>query len=483
MSMTVLRVDSSIIPSSVETAATGATRWTTGAFPPTPANDTPPLRIVWEQAPAVPDIGRAAPDRMRVEDSPALRHLAPALAVRLGSVGELFDPYALRFKTAPNPIDHLRAEHRANAAHTVRNPVDLRITTYNVGLLDLRATLGDLVPPFAWLGKIPIVGLPFKWLSDMTLRHVVSPKLEARREKLPQLIFSRSDDVVMLQEIWRPQDVPWFEAQARRYGYVALASPRDKSNDGLMTFVRATAIDPRKPIRVLAKAYEEQVWTESLAGVQRGYHRVSFTHPMLGPVHVFNTHMQAYPDAWKNRMHQAREIGLAARTVSDKNPEDVVVLGGDLNSGPYYDQDVWRGGTEPVGAWWKNAAAYGILEHYSGLADAAVLGLPATDVDADIRLSGQSGPQARWPHTADAASNALYDEQYHRDEPPARLDHIRVNASNSRIRVASSEMTFTEDIDTAAGRIEPSDHYGVRVRLEVARRQRAPSPAALRLPR
>ncbi len=420
-------------------------------------------KVTWTDASAPPKVGAAPLDAVALTEAAALRHLAPALGRGDLSIGELFDECNLDFKQSPDPTSALRAAHAENAARTVpEGATDVSLTTYNVALLDATVTIRDL-PLLGWLPKWPF--------DKIVLRKVQAPLLEARKKKIPELIFAKGDDVIMLQEVWRQQDVDFLTAEASKRGYRAVSSPRDEYSDGLLTLVKDSSIAPASQVAVSGKPYEAQQWKESLAGVKRGYHAVRFVHPKAGPMTVFNTHMQAYADQWPLRNAQAREIGLAARAMTDADPSGVVVLGGDLNAGPYYAEDVWDKGEGRSEQWWRNAVAYGLVEHYSGLGDAAVMGQDSARADDDVELAKNAMPAGDapiWPFTASARSNGLYDNQYGHSEPRARLDHIRVGAANGRVKVTGAEMDFTDEVDVGGQTIEPSDHYGVRVKLKIA---------------
>jgi endonuclease/exonuclease/phosphatase family metal-dependent hydrolase len=217
----------------------------------------------------------------------------------------------------------------------------------------------------------------------------------------------------------------------------------------------------------------------------RGWLGVRFVHRDIGPVHAYNTHMQAFPENWLGRAKQARELGIILRTIAEETG-DLVLVAGDFNSGPYYAKAEW---TSPGGAvldrWLHTAIAYPTLLTYGNLVDAAIMGRPQNDAIADVTLGdtvvndadaaldipgAEEGWCERTPNTTFTATdcNTLYFDQYAGTEYPARLDHVfvtdseRVIATDSRIVFTGTE-TFGDLVS------EPSDHYGVRVDLLVSR--------------
>jgi endonuclease/exonuclease/phosphatase family metal-dependent hydrolase len=403
-------------------------------------------------------------DDFPLRDPPPLQHIAAALDggsdLKVRDLIEKGD--SLVFSTAPNPTTLLTSTNTLDDTRARAGRAPVSVLSYNVALLDV-----DL------FGIIP---------------YAESPDLERRRNALPGLIFSTGADIVLLQEVWLEEDVEGFSRRGEALGYRPFVHERSGHNDGLITFIREDVIAGGTTTELTFASYGSQVGTEYFPGpgIARGWLGVRFVHRDVGPLHVYNTHMQAFPENWLGRVKQARELGIILRTAVE-GTDDVLVIGGDFNSGPYYARAEW---TAPDGAvsdrWFHNAIAYPVLLTYGDLVDAAIMGRPANDAIADVTLGNTvvntpetaleiPGAEAGWcertPHTTFTASdcNALYFRQYAGTEYPARLDHVFINDSD-RVVVADSRIVFTAPETFGDLVIEPSDHYGVRVDLLISRR-------------
>lgn len=403
-------------------------------------------------------------DAFALQDTAAFQHIA---AVVEGgdalTIGDIFDKGdGLTFTGTPNPSALLTAQNTLDDTRARAGRAPLSVLSYNVALLDV-----DL------FGLIP---------------YSESPDLERRRRTLPGLIFATGADVVLLQEVWLDEDVETFSRRGEDLGYRPFVHERAGHNDGLITFIREAVIAGGTVTELSFDSYGAQVATEYFPGPQiaRGWLGVRFVHPEIGPVHAYNTHMQAFPENWLGRAKQARELGIILRRVAEV-AGDFVLVGGDFNSGPYYSKANW---TAPGGGvsdrWFHNAIAYPTLLAYGELVDAAIMGRPGNDAIADITLGDSvvndaataleiPGTEAGWcertPNTTFTATdcNSLYFRQYGGTEYPARLDHIFVSDGVGRVVVGKSEIVFTDTVQFGDLVSEPSDHYGVRVDLFVSR--------------
>jgi endonuclease/exonuclease/phosphatase family metal-dependent hydrolase len=402
-------------------------------------------------------------DDFALRDPAAFQHIAAALEggddLKVRDIFEKGD--GLVFAETPTPTSLLTTTNVLDDTRARAGRAPLSILSYNVALLDV-----DL------FGLIP---------------YTESPGLERRRGALPGLIFSTGADVVLLQEVWLAEDVEEFSRRGEELGYRPFVHERVGHNDGLITFVREDVIAGGSTTELTFDSYGSQVSTEYFPGpgMARGWLGVRFVHRDIGPVHAYNTHMQAFPENWLGRAKQARELGIILRTIAEETG-DLVLVAGDFNSGPYYAKAEW---TSPGGAvldrWLHNAIAYPTLLTYGNLVDAAIMGRPQNDAIADVTLGdtvvndadaaldipgAEEGWCERTPNTTFTATdcNTLYFDQYAGTEYPARLDHVfvtdseRVIATDSRIVFTGTE-TFGDLVS------EPSDHYGVRVDLLVSR--------------
>lgn len=420
------------------------------------------------EAPSAP--GAEEADRALLLDSPSLAHLAPAIVggERLRAADLLRRP--LEFCAPPDPTAALL---RARASNPAPHPqgVGLRLLSWNLALLDVR-----------------IFGRVYKQ----------SPWLEQRRPVVFERLLGSGADLLLLQELWQPPEIRLLDRLASASGYRLFCPPRE-ARDGLAILLREGQWTGE--VQVELRPYEVQDRQEALSfpgkePILRSFLRLSFEHPRLGPLSLFDTHMQAFPAAWHHRMVQSRRLGLE---VARRPPEELVLVGGDLNAAPFYARQTWR---RPDGrfdsSWWHNALSLPLLQHYGGLVDLAVRGRPAGDADLDVRVArgldndpvAALRPPLHGPaglseaHLAEQLRaftatdlNRLYHEQYAGTEQPARLDHLLARDPDGRIHVCASRHRFLErEVGTPQGPVEPSDHFAVEVELRVAPQDRPPSP-------
>lgn len=408
--------------------------------------------------PERPAIG--ARDRVALSDSPELAHLATALGGQPMTAGDLFTE-DIEFRSAPDPSPLLKRFARRPAPADSAGRVKLRVLSYNVALYDP-----------AWY---------------MEFYDSASPHLEERRAILGRHLFKASYDILFVQEVMTDEDVARLRESASGHGYASYVSPRDRYNDRLMLFVHRDLLAGAGNITAESVPFHQSVELEYFPGprVWRGYQRFSFEHPRLGTVHLYNTHMTAYAKNWRLRMEQARQLGLdmAAHAGGD----GLSILGGDLNSAPYYLLDQWilpDGGVQSDR--WMDAMPYALLLHYGGLVDLFVAGKEGDDclldlqhgrrvrnlpeVAAELPCGGGGFCEALTPEVLTAIDcNSLHFQSYGGKAYPARLDHLVACDPRGRIHVASSGLDFVERIPlNPSTRAELSNHYGIWAELVVA---------------
>lgn len=408
-------------------------------------------------------LGGDETDEFKIGDSSATAHLKDALEGGADlTFRDLFEKGdGLVFSDTPNPSELLTATNARDDGFSSAGRAPLSVLTYNVAMLDVNI-----------FGFIP---------------YAETPDLETRRRSTPGLIFGRGADVVLLQEVWIDQDLEEFLRTGEDLGYRGFAQDRRTHNDGLAIFIKETAIAGGTTTEFDFGSYGAQSGTEYFPGpgIARGWLSVRFVHPEIGGIRVYDTHQQAFPENWAGRMKQGRELGIIMRTtpIDEDTPDDISIVGGDFNAGPYYKNATWA--TPEDGEqdrWFHNTLSYPVFLTYGELVDLAIAGRPAGDALADVTLGdtvvndaetaldipgAEDGWCDRTPSTTFTATdcNTLYFAQYAGTEYPARLDHIFGHDPEGRILTTSSEIVFTEKERFGSVNVEPSDHFGVEVNL------------------
>ncbi len=413
-------------------------------------------------------LGGDETDGFKIADSAATAHLGAAIE---GGADLTFQQLFERgdgvvFSATPDPSTLLSATNVLDDERDRTGRAPLSVLTYNIALLDVQL-----------LGFI---------------QYAQTPDLEVRRKATAARIFERDNDIILLQELWIDEDVAEFAATAEEFGYRAFVQDRTSHNDGLGIYIKESAIAGGTTTEVDFGAYGSQNVQEYFPGpgIQRGWLSVSFTHPEIGRIHAFDTHMQAYPENWLGRMKQGRELGIIMRQVAEAEDtaNDLILVGGDFNAGPYYKAATWNAPDGSVqDRWFHNTLSYPTLLTYADMIDLAIMGRPGADAIADVTLGNtvvndpttavtvpgaEEGWCERTPSTTFSGTdcNSLYFAQYAGTEYPARLDHIFGHDPDGRIIVGKSELAFTEKQPFGGVDVEQSDHYGVAVELLVTPR-------------
>lgn len=400
------------------------------------------------------DLGSLAADQAGLSETAVLSHLATAGGE--GDVATLIRGDGAEFTTAPDPSAFFNEAYQTHQALSpLPESTQLRVLTFNIALLS-RTYLGNLVE---------------------------MPQIDARSGVMGQALFDGSHDVLLLQEVWEWADLLALQVEGASHGYVVYGGTATlHSEHGLAIAIREDVIDWNIPQEQAEQQFTAQRKLEYWPGpdVKRGWLTWSFT--LAGTdqrVHLYDIHATSFVSFWLQRELQAREVGTEAAALP---AEDVVILGGDLNSGPYYHTDVWTDGEgEAVPEWWRNAAAYSLWLHYGEMYDA----LNAVRVPEDVSL-GQTIPtdhatylsepygNADWcgevANTIFSATdcNAMYFESYAGTEFPARLDHLMIRDPASVVRVQAAALALTEPMEMEGGTFELSDHFGIAAILEIA---------------
>ncbi|TVQ90275.1 MAG: hypothetical protein EA397_13030 [Deltaproteobacteria bacterium] len=400
---------------------------------------------------SAPKIGDLEKDLALLDETEALAHLAPAYGLD-ASVDDLLNR-RVRPTRPPNPTTWQQAMTEAHQAlPDLVDPVTLRILNYNVALLD----------------------------RPYLFTRVQMPHVEERLEAQLQVLFTDDWDILLIQELFEWDHTERFVEVAEQNGYTAwVGSRRDSERHGTAIFVRdevaGMSVDRTEAF------FDAQRRVERWPGpnIKRGYLTYSFR--LLNTSHTITlatTHMSAFYDFWHLRDRQARELGL----VLGEEP-GIVILGGDINAGPYYANDAWvdADGKRHTG-YLRNASAFPLLAYYGGMVDTFALHGPPGDVEAGLHVPTGLGELYREAPYGDGAfceresarrvhtvtdCNYTFFQSYAGDEPPARIDHVLLRDPNRYVRVNKAWLAYTEPLEGVD--YELSDHYAVAVELQIAR--------------
>lgn len=400
------------------------------------------------------DLDDDARDSEFINDHPLLGYLASALEDPADvDVATLLKHDDLRFSEAPDPtgvLESLHAEHQALDA--IDDAVDIEILTYNLAFLDRKYLSGSVQSPF----------------------------IPERREAMLAELFDTEADILLLQEVWDWEDSEALVQAAQDAGFSTWAGSEKRHEEmGLITAVRTELIGGGSETEETRFRAQRKIEHWPGPNIKRGFLTWSFDlEGSSQRLHVINLHATSFPQFWRVRNMQARQVGLALDGVEDA----IVIVGGDFNAGPFYKSDVWvtHDGDEEEG-WWRNATAWALWQHYGGLKDMHSLPQVPADVTAGRTVPDGPGTEGEaydgaWCDTVDTNvftgtdCNLLYRMQYGGTEYPARLDHLMIRDPDEAVRVSSSQVVYTERVDLGVDEaIEWSDHYGVQTAIRVRR--------------
>ncbi|MCA9688909.1 MAG: endonuclease/exonuclease/phosphatase family protein [Myxococcales bacterium] len=408
------------------------------------------------------DLGEHPDDNVALADSPALAHLAAAIdgGEQLTLVDVLRGEDEL-FSRPPDPSALLELQRAdQDALPPLEDGVPLRVLSYNVGLLQ-------------------------RWYPFTVIE---VPEIEHRRARAPELLLAGDWDILLLQEVWEGADVDRFAAVAEDRGYALYAGAGRSSHErhGLLMLIRGDLIDSTKEQVQKDTPFRSQRGIEEFPGpgVVRSFLSWEFTLAGGGPrVRLYDVHTTAFPDFWRERAGQVRQLALDSREAGE---ETVVLVGGDLNAGPYYPVDAFGSSAADddalVDGWWGNAVMYAAILHYGGFRDVQLLAGRIDDkAGMDALPPFSPGPYHQDPLGAPGSCdalpsglfsatdcNSLYFRQYAGQEYPARIDYLLFRDSLERVRVVDAALEYTAPLDFgAAGRFELSDHYAVGATLRL----------------
>jgi endonuclease/exonuclease/phosphatase family metal-dependent hydrolase len=386
-----------------------------------------------------------------------LAYLADAL--ELGSQAKLGDLFGNpKFTKAPNPAQLLEKMQKMNPP-AAADSIPLSFVSLNLGLLRAH-------------------------LFSTAITVVEAPDVDERTPAVLDSVLNGENDVVFVQELWTREAQAYAEraAAARGYRVAGHVEPNDVLT-GLYTFIRAELIDDfyidSEQVDFTGEAADPFTLFVS---VVRGFQVVSFTHPELGDIRLYNTHFAPFPNGWRQRLHEQLQLGEHMSMMSESG---LVFAGGDFNAGPYYANETWTNADgNDVADWFANALSYPVGLFLGGLDDLFIRGRPqqlaALDVSAGLSVLNQwedarQTPFGAWgwceKHSHDFSAtdcNSLYFQQYAGQEAPARMDHLLVRDPQSRVHATNSHIAF-DQMQLATGDVVPvSDHGAIRVDVKVA---------------
>jgi len=382
---------------------------------------------------------------------PVLQHLAASMPEDVARTpAALLASRALRYVTAPDPHALLQTELGNENATAQGSP--LKVLTFDVGLLDQR------------------------WMWG--LRRTRMPEVGARRSELPARLLHDDWDVILLQEVWAWADVVRFSEAAEREGYVWFAGSERHHNDhGLVILVKGSIIDgaQRRTEGVFATQGHKPISQGPRLGA--GYLTWSFTHAdsgqklRLATTRLFDGRTTT---SWHTRSLQARQLGI---DIADTSADTVVILGGDIGSGPYHPEEVLG---EIAGRsdedLWQESTTWAMLRHYGGLRDAATWGHDVGDVQAMHALPEWNRGWAKHPlhgwcdqlpalTFTSTDCNPLHFVHHRGELAPSRRDQLHVRMADDQAILGEVSLEYVEP-ESIRGRTHTWSHrYGVGMDL------------------
>ena len=279
----------------------------------------------------------------------------------------------------------------------------LKITTFNVGLLDVRL-FGRTVFEF-------------------------TKNTRKRAELLPEVLYGHECDILCLQELYHAHDFARVQAALReRFPFWLSSKPKPSIAIGLP---HGLAVFSRFPLRDGADLrFRRQTIDEGLLG-PRGYLSVQVEHSNLGIFSLINTHTTAGGFLARPESAQANAVRSDQLHQLFDTPTTLALLIGDLNCGPEASS-----------------------RNYTDLLEAGF-------VDPYRSLHGEAHCPT-WDPT-----NPLNSAGPHSTSPPQRIDHILLSgAFAASIRLVSYERSFLENLPFAPESHTISDHSGVTLVVE-----------------
>jgi endonuclease/exonuclease/phosphatase family metal-dependent hydrolase len=186
----------------------------------------------------------------------------------------------------------------------------MKLATLNLGLL------------YHFFSKVPF----YYWRKDH-----FAPSLH-------ETLRNHELDVVVLQELWKSEDVDLLEKEIES-SYLVLRSPaRWSERLGLVTLVRRDAnlqlSDHRTHLFRNFLGFNERAFHERITGFLRGYLITSLRDVWGNHFKIVNTHLTPFE---KNFRLRQRQLGSLSKNLKkDLQPKDILIIAGDMNHSTAY---------------------------------------------------------------------------------------------------------------------------------------------------
>jgi endonuclease/exonuclease/phosphatase family metal-dependent hydrolase len=288
----------------------------------------------------------------------------------------------------------------------------LRITSFNVGLLD-------------------VYFCKFKLFE-------FSPFTRVRAKALPDLLAKHETDIFCLQELYHPSDYAFIRntlQEAFPYSFRKLSFQSSRLGSGLAIFSRFPLLDCNE------QKFNTQAFDEGFFSM-KSYQSVLIDSGHQFPFRLVNTHTTAggiwsHPESKRaDEIREGQLFELANAIKSDKNHSTVVA--GDLNCGPE-----------------TSKANFDYLVSYGALID-----FQPKEKSKHAELTNP----VSW-----SCENPLNRNGPHRSSPSQRIDHILITSDLGLHAYLDRKIVFTEPtiMLTDGSRIPISDHFGVQATLQI----------------
>jgi endonuclease/exonuclease/phosphatase family metal-dependent hydrolase len=327
--------------------------------------------------------------------------------------------------------------------HTEIN--QLKVVTYNHGLLNFRNPLRSVSVPF----------------------------YKKRREAAPRIwsefLAQNQPDAVMLQEIWYRGDYERLEKAFKLQGYSPVINYQQVSGykthfgikgHGLQIFIRDESLELVSQEFRPFKNFNGETIRASFENLQLLFYRVSVNRGALiasvrlkgqikpVPILLVTTHLTSTTDQQTVRDNQVKVLAEMMLELTELN--DTIVVGADFNISPNFEGAV----AEETASYELNAKQYSIFLDRSGMLDS---------YQSAERIEGYQFTQDRNYNVLARMGKST------KAEPEQRLDYVFLKGAKAK----SYETVFTERLvelkrKTKFGdKIPMSDHFGIMVGIQI----------------